>query len=67
MEKTKETRYIVRIANRDLDGNLPIYRALSAIKGISYRLGVMIAVEFEKQSGIPFDAKLGTMGEEKDS
>ena len=62
----KEIRYIVRIAGKDLDGNLPIYKALSGIKGISHRMGTIIAVQFEKQSGVAFDSKLGLIEEDKD-
>ncbi len=65
MEK-KEIRYIVRIANKDLDGNLPVYRALTAIKGIGNRMAGMIAIQFEKQTGIALDTKLGEIPEEKD-
>ncbi len=65
-EKIEELRLIVRIANRDLDGRLPVYRAITKIKGISHRMARMIAMGFEKQNGIPFDAKIGSMTEEND-
>ena len=35
-EVSKDFRYLVRIANTDLDGNKPIYKALTKIKGISF-------------------------------
>jgi len=62
----KEIRYIVRIAGKDLDGNLPIYRALMGIKGIGHRFGKIAAIAFEKETGIKFDSKLGELPEEKD-
>lgn len=66
MEKSGEIRYIVRIANKDLNGNQPIYRALTGIKGVSHRVGGIIAIQFEKQTGIPYDSKIGMIPEEKD-
>ena len=35
-ETKQELKYFVRIANTDLDGNKPIYQALTKIKGISF-------------------------------
>lgn len=32
----KDYRYIVRVANTDLDGSKPIYHALNKIKGVSF-------------------------------
>jgi small subunit ribosomal protein S13 len=62
----KELRLIVRIANKDLNGRLPIYRALTALQGISHRIARMIAFQFEKESKIPFDSKLGEIPESLD-
>lgn len=61
-----EMRYIVRIANKDVDGNLPIFLALRGIKGIDHRMGRMIAYQFEKESGIKFDSKIGVLDESHD-
>src|SRR3989338_20416 len=61
-----EKRFIVRIAGRDLNGNLPIYIALSGIKGISHRMGRNIAIIFEKEAKIPFDSKIGILPENLD-
>ena len=49
-EIKEELRYIVRIANKDLDGKKPIYRALMGIKGINQRMGKIMAIKFEKKS-----------------
>lgn len=65
-ERKQDIRYIVRIASKDLDGSKPVYRALAGIKGISSRMARMIAILFEKQSGIEFHSKLGAMPEERD-
>ncbi|MBN2067806.1 MAG: 30S ribosomal protein S13 [Candidatus Diapherotrites archaeon] len=64
--KGKEIRYIVRIATKDLDGNMPIYRALAKIKGIGIRMAKNIAIVFEKEDKIAFDSKLGLLPEELD-
>ena len=65
MDKGTEVKYIVRIINKDLDGNLPVYRALTGIKGISHRFGKMIALQFEKQTGVKHDMKMGIVPEDK--
>lgn len=62
----KEIRYIVRIAGKDLNGNLPIYMALSGIKGISHRMARNIAIAFEKETKTSFDSKLGVLPENMD-
>jgi len=64
-EKT-DFRHIVRIASKDLNGNLPVYRALTKIKGVGIRMAKNIAVVFEKETGITYNSKLGAMPEEMD-
>ena len=66
MQEQKELRLIVRIMNKDLDGNLPIYRALMKIKGLGHRMSRIIAYEFEKNCKIPYDQALGSIPEEMD-
>jgi ribosomal protein S13 len=61
-----ELRYIVRIAGKDVDGELPIYRALTRIKGIGIRMGRVLAYQFQHQQNIPFDQKIGELPEEMD-
>ncbi|MDO8646966.1 MAG: 30S ribosomal protein S13 [Candidatus Diapherotrites archaeon] len=63
----QELRLIVRIVNKDLDGRLPIYRALMKIKGISHRMARSIAYVFEKNTKVPFDMQLGNLQENMDS
>ncbi|MFH1751339.1 MAG: 30S ribosomal protein S13 [archaeon] len=57
---------MVRIAGKDLDGKKPICMALKDIKGIGIRFNRIIAITFEKETGIKFDAKLGVIPEDKD-
>ncbi len=66
MEKPKETRYIVRILNKDLKGNRLIPTALQGIKGVGQRMALSIARAFEKEHGISVNARLGEIPEELD-
>lgn len=66
MTGKEEFRHIVRIAGKDLNGNLPIYRTLTKIKGIGIRMAKNIALIFEKETRIKFDSKLGELPEEFD-
>lgn len=65
MEK-EEFRHIVRIASKDLNGNLPIYRSLAKIKGVGIRMAKNIAIAFEKESGVKYSSKLGDLPEQFD-
>ncbi|MBU0635437.1 30S ribosomal protein S13 [Candidatus Micrarchaeota archaeon] len=66
MEQTKETRYIVRIMNKDLNGRFSIFRALLGIKGIGQRTAHIIALIFEKETGIPTQTIIGEIPEAQD-
>jgi small subunit ribosomal protein S13 len=59
-------RYIVRIMNKDLDGTLPINRAITKLKGINTRLANIIAQQFQKETQTPPTTLLGKLPEEKD-
>ena len=61
-----ETRYIVRIASKDLNGTIPIYRALTGIKGIGIRMARMIAYQFQKEHQITITTRLGDLAEDMD-
>jgi len=65
-EKKEDIRYIVRIAGKDLNGELTIERALWAIKGISHRTSRNIGIAFEKETGKSPETRLGELGEEFD-
>ena len=60
-QKEDNTRYIVRIAGRDLDGTKSIDRSLRAIKGVSHRMAQSIAIAFEKKSQVVYKTKLGEL------
>lgn len=62
-----EHRYFVRIASRDLNGNKPIYRALTGIKGIGIRTARVIAYQFQKEHHVPFTSLLGSLSEDMDT
>jgi small subunit ribosomal protein S13 len=64
--KKEDYRYIVRIVGKDLDGTKPIHIALMGIKGISHRTGKVIAKQFEKETGIPWNTELGKIDEKYD-
>lgn len=63
----EEFRHIVRIASKDLNGNVPIYRALAKVKGVGIRLAKIIALRFEKEENVKYDSKLGNLPEAMDS
>ncbi len=65
--KGKENfRYIVRIVNKDLDGNISIYRALMGLKGVGHRFSHIVSQVFENETGISSSTSLGDMPEEMD-
>jgi len=66
MVETDDFRHIVRIASKDLNGNLPIYRSLTKIKGIGIRMAKNMAIALEKKSGVKYTSKLGEMPEQFD-
>lgn len=65
-EQKENTRYIVRIAGKDLNGKFAIPRALTGIKGIGQRMAMNIAIAFEKQSGVNSELPIGKLPEELD-
>ena len=66
-EKDENFKYIVRVANTDLDGNKPIAFAMKKIKGISYSLASAVCsvagVEKSKKSGNLEDSELAKIAE----
>ena len=61
MENNKEFRYIVRLANTDLDGNRIAVYGLMQIKGIGYRASELIL----KAAGIPKNKKIGELTDDE--
>ena len=62
----KNLRYIVRIANKDLNGTKPIYLALTDIKGIGPRMGMIMARIFAQETGTNITTMIGSMAENLD-
>lgn len=59
-EQKTETRRIVRILATDIDGNLPLERALRRIKGVSFMVSRAVCLK----TGIDRKKKIGQMKEE---
>ncbi len=55
-----EFKYIVRIADTDLDGNRPVIYAIQGIKGIGYR----VAEGIVKRMGVNPREKIGNLSDE---
>ena len=64
-EKTEELKQIVRIADKDLNGEYELSRALTGVKGISFTLAKAIAKKAEEKLGLKEGAKLGSLNEEQ--
>ncbi len=60
-EEKSDFRFIVRIANTDLDGNKPVVTALTGIKGVGTRLAEIIADSVE----VSRSEKIGNLAEEQ--
>ncbi|MCL4331937.1 MAG: 30S ribosomal protein S13 [Thermoplasmatales archaeon] len=60
-EKNENIKYIVRIANTNLDGTRQAVYALSNIRGIGYRTAEILL----KKMSIPRDVKLGEIDDSK--
>jgi len=61
INKKDDFKYIVRIADTDLDGERKVLHALTAIKGIGVRLSAFIA----DTAGVEREEKLGNLSDEK--
>lgn len=64
--ETAELRLIVRILNKDLKGDEPIFMSLQGIKGVGQRMGQIFAQKFQEETGTPFNAPLGSLSEDLD-
>jgi small subunit ribosomal protein S13 len=60
-EVEENFRYIVRIANTDIDGNRKVVYALTGIKGI----GIRVAEGIVRQLGVDPHEKIGALGDER--
>lgn len=59
-DKKDDFKYIVRIANSDIDGEKPVVHALTAIKGVGNRVAEIVL----KQTGLPRKEKIGNLSDE---
>ena len=59
-EHDDDFRYIVRIANSDIDGERTVVYGLTAIKGIGIRMARIVM----KKAGVKSDVKIGTLTDE---
>lgn len=60
-EAEQGIRGVVRIAGKDLPGQMPLVRALMYVKGIGHSLRRPVAMFISKKMGIPMDVKIGTL------
>ncbi len=64
-KKASEAISIVRLSGRDINGRLPVFRALRQIKGIGQGMANAMAQAIEKSQGIGRDRQIGTLSEEE--
>lgn len=65
-EKEEEgVRGIVRLAGKDVRGNLPLSRALMSVKGIGQSLRRVVAKAVAKELGVDEDVKVGKFTDEQ--
>ncbi len=64
-EAKKGLRGIVRIAGKDLKGELKLNRALLYIRGIGHSLRNVVAKLISKKLGIPHDVQIGSLSDEQ--
>lgn len=65
MRGGKEIKGIVRLAGRDLKGEVPLDRALARIKGIGERMASMLSRAAYSELGLPNDAVIGELSDEQ--
>ena len=61
MEPDSDFKYIVRIADSNIDGNRTLEYGLTGIKGI----GIRVAKIISEKTGIPKNEKMGNLSDEK--
>ncbi|MCL5442086.1 MAG: 30S ribosomal protein S13 [Candidatus Marsarchaeota archaeon] len=64
-KEEKKAQSIIRIAGRDIDGSLPIYRALFKIRGIGLNMANALTYSIGKKLSIQASAKLGELSEKQ--
>ncbi len=56
---------IVRVAGKDMDGSLPIPRALAKVKGIGHNMSRALALRIEEKLGITAATTIGSLSEDQ--
>lgn len=56
---------IIRVAGKDMDGSLPIARALSKIKGVGHNMSRALALKIESNLGIAGNTEIGSLSEDQ--
>jgi len=64
-EEIKVERPVVRLIDTDIDGTLPIRRAIWEIKGVSFSYGNAVCKVFEEVTGIDREFPLGNLNDEQ--
>ena len=64
-KEDRKAQSIIRIAGKDIDGSLPIHRALFKIKGIGLNMANALTYSISKKLGIPSNAQLGALSEKQ--
>jgi small subunit ribosomal protein S13 len=59
-DRKEDFKYIVRIANTDIDGEKPVVHALTAIKGVGNRIAEIVI----NKTGLPRKEKIGNLSDE---
>jgi len=61
----REIRGIIRIAGKDINGNLSLYRGLTRIRGVGINLGKILANIVLREMKLPDDMKIGALREDE--
>ncbi|MGC8649131.1 MAG: 30S ribosomal protein S13 [Candidatus Micrarchaeia archaeon] len=64
-QKKEKTSSIIRIAGKDVNGELTLFRALDQVRGISVSMANAISYAFESKFNIPRSTKLAELTEEQ--
>ncbi|MEM1686817.1 MAG: 30S ribosomal protein S13 [Candidatus Aenigmatarchaeota archaeon] len=64
-KETKVERPVVRLIDTDIDGTLPIRRAIWKIKGVSFSYGNAVCKVFKEVTGIDREFLIGNLNDEQ--
>ena len=59
-DESADFKYIVRLANTDIDGHFSLVKGLSCVSGIGWRMAEVIA----RESGLPRTGRIGDLKDE---